>query len=666
MNITILAPDGSLLPFDGSNGISILGPDGAYMPNNGFNKVSIKDENGALRANDGTVPAYSILDADGSLRAYAPDISRSILDADGSHADADALEAQIVALFTNGEQGAWYDPSDLSTLYQNSAGTIPVTTVEQPVGMIQDKSGNGNHAFQATAASRPVLSARINVFPESEFRNGLADAPVRGGLITAESFSGLEGSRGLGVGWDGATLTYAYKSISLVVSTPYILSVFVRMDDGGAPVFLSSDTTNTLNDFALNIGGSTRPPLDYVVEDFGDGLYKVSAFYTTPNPIVNNHAGILKYTTNSSRTFKTSGYQLSIGTEIPNYQRTGPVNNLLTETEFIDGLADSSPDGGAVSATTFEGLTDGTGIEVARDTVTSYVYKTYTLAASTVYTFSTFIRMEDGSEPNSSTLEDFRMNVGGTVSPLPTITHIVGDLYRASLTVTTSGAPSAWCGVIKNTTGSTTKFKVSGFQLELGSEMTDYERVETAATTYDTEGFPHYLKYDGVDDSLATSAIDFSMTDKMTVWVGVREFPTSARATLLELSSTYANPGTFGFDLPNAALNQFTVAMTGSTLASRSGPTVLRPQVFTVNMNIGATVGAELEVRRDGVSLGFNTADAGSGNFTNNVLYIGRRSGIANPFNGRIYGLILRGAASTFFEIEAIEQYMAQKSGVTL
>lgn len=61
------------------------------------------------------------------------------------------------SLFAAGEPGVWYDPSDLSTLYQDAAGTTPVTAVEQPVGRILDKSGRGNHATQATATSRPIL-----------------------------------------------------------------------------------------------------------------------------------------------------------------------------------------------------------------------------------------------------------------------------------------------------------------------------------------------------------------------------------------------------------------------------------------------------------------------------------------------------------------------------
>lgn len=60
-------------------------------------------------------------------------------------------------LFANGEAGAWYDPSDLSTMFQDSAGTTPVTAAGQPVGLILDKSGNGYHASQPTSTARPLF-----------------------------------------------------------------------------------------------------------------------------------------------------------------------------------------------------------------------------------------------------------------------------------------------------------------------------------------------------------------------------------------------------------------------------------------------------------------------------------------------------------------------------
>jgi hypothetical protein len=60
------------------------------------------------------------------------------------------------ALFAASEAGAWYDPSDLATVWQDSAGTTP-GAVDSPVGRIDDKSGNANHWMQASAAARPML-----------------------------------------------------------------------------------------------------------------------------------------------------------------------------------------------------------------------------------------------------------------------------------------------------------------------------------------------------------------------------------------------------------------------------------------------------------------------------------------------------------------------------
>ena len=45
-----------------------------------------------------------------------------------------------LSLFVAGAQGGWYDPSDMSTLFQDRAGTTPVTALGQPVGLILDKS----------------------------------------------------------------------------------------------------------------------------------------------------------------------------------------------------------------------------------------------------------------------------------------------------------------------------------------------------------------------------------------------------------------------------------------------------------------------------------------------------------------------------------------------
>ena len=61
-----------------------------------------------------------------------------------------------VLLFADGGQGVFYDPSDLSTMFKDSAGTQPVTADGDPVGLIKDRSGNGNHAIAPNSAARPT------------------------------------------------------------------------------------------------------------------------------------------------------------------------------------------------------------------------------------------------------------------------------------------------------------------------------------------------------------------------------------------------------------------------------------------------------------------------------------------------------------------------------
>jgi hypothetical protein len=59
-------------------------------------------------------------------------------------------------LFATGRRGAWYDPSDRATLFQDLDGTQPVTAFGQPVGVMLDKSGTGAHMTAFNAARRPV------------------------------------------------------------------------------------------------------------------------------------------------------------------------------------------------------------------------------------------------------------------------------------------------------------------------------------------------------------------------------------------------------------------------------------------------------------------------------------------------------------------------------
>ena len=62
----------------------------------------------------------------------------------------------IASLFAGGQQGAWYDPSDISTLFQDTDAATAVTAAGQSVARANDRSGRGNNATQSTASKRPT------------------------------------------------------------------------------------------------------------------------------------------------------------------------------------------------------------------------------------------------------------------------------------------------------------------------------------------------------------------------------------------------------------------------------------------------------------------------------------------------------------------------------
>ncbi len=77
-----------------------------------------------------------------------------------------SFNLEILKLFANGEQGFFYDPNDLSTMYQDAAGTVLVTAVGQPVGLMFDKS-----------KGLVLGSERIN---GGDFTNGLIGSVANG------------------------------------------------------------------------------------------------------------------------------------------------------------------------------------------------------------------------------------------------------------------------------------------------------------------------------------------------------------------------------------------------------------------------------------------------------------------------------------------------------
>ncbi len=188
-----------------------------------------------------------------------------------------------------------------------------------------------------------------------------------------------------------------------------------------------------------------------------------------------------------------------------------------------------------------------------------------------------------------------------------------------------------------------------------------YQRVNTP-TDYDTAGFSHYLAFNGTNTTYTTPSIDFTGTDKMTVWAGVTKLSDAAPSTLLELSvNSYSNLGTIGLFTPTT--------VNGNDIVQRSKGTSERvltvggftsPMSFVVTGYMGITPPI-IGLRIAGSVIGTTSASQGTGNYGNYPLYIGARAGASLFFNGRLYNLIVRGAESSISQIEAVEILIRQK-----
>lgn len=441
------------------------------------------------------------------------------------------LSSMVKTLFSAGEPGVWYDPSDLSTMYQDAAGTIPVTAVGQPVGLILDKSGRGNHANQSTTASRPTLSARVNL------------------LTNTEAFESASWPR--------------YQS---VINNNYVTGPFGRPAD-----LLVADTNYGEHIIWQNM-------------NFVSGLrYRFSVY-------LKNHTktyGI--YRVNDSAAF---GYIGGVTINLNNNTITGDsgaLNRALTS--LGDGWFKAE----------FEAIATSTRVE----------------------------RSPIGL-----------LNSDGTA------------LYSGD------GVSGVYIGA---------------FDLRVANESANlpaYQRVNTN-TDYDTVGFPYYLSFDGVDDYLSTGSIDFTATDKMTVFAGVRKLSDASPGILIELGSiaSYLQAGSFAVTAPESTTLRYAFYSRGSTQLLKNAATSNNAYLSPVtNTLVGRSdIAADLMILNlNGTQAASIAGDQGTGNYGNHPLYIGRRGGTQLPFNGHLYGLIVRGAATDDLHLTHAEKYLAYKSGVTL
>jgi len=205
-------------------------------------------------------------------------------------------------------------------------------------------------------------------------------------------------------------------------------------------------------------------------------------------------------------------------------------------------------------------------------------------------------------------------------------------------------------------------------QLETGASRTAYQKVGlTSDVTESGKRDCWGLLFDGSDDSLQTASVDFSATDKMTVMTGVRK-NTSSAGIVVELGASFsANTGSVYLLGGNDPTDRWWSASRGTQVSNAdqvASVTVAAPDTAVIS-SVHDIAGDSTTIRRNSVADTTATGEKGSGNFRNDILYIGSRSGSLR-FNGLIYTLIVRGATTPTGTIADFERnLLARRCGVT-
>lgn len=172
----------------------------------------------------------------------------------------------------------------------------------------------------------------------------------------------------------------------------------------------------------------------------------------------------------------------------------------------------------------------------------------------------------------------------------------------------------------------------------------------------------YYLAFDGVDDFLWTSSIDFTATDKVSLFAGLNVVAGAATGCVIEIStSATVNNGSFGLFKGPAAIQWASKGTMGVLGAQYALP--VYPDVLCAKAAINTPL---LTVRRNAILNIDDNRTQGTGNYGNYPLYIGRRAGTTLPFSGHLYSLIGIGRLTTGSETAALEKAIAKNVGVTL
>lgn len=197
--------------------------------------------------------------------------------------------------------GLTYTNSSTARAYWDATGTRRTAVANEPI--FETLGG----VYQGM---RWEMEARTNLATNSE---GAAATWTLSNVTDAGTpISGFSASLAFG---NNSVVRQAYKTPGLTLSTTYAVSIFVEMDDGNAP---SVGVNTTTGDFCIVSDGNFHTA-SASIQRIAANLYRVSSARTATVGGASRNCGIIKYTTQSARTFRVIGIQVEAAASASSY-----------------------------------------------------------------------------------------------------------------------------------------------------------------------------------------------------------------------------------------------------------------------------------------------------------------------------------------------------------
>lgn len=551
------------------------------------------------------------------------------------------------SLFTSGEQGIWLDPSDFSTMFQDGFTETPVTAVGQAVGFIASKDQASN------------LQSWVN-FPTNSTAgwltgNGQTGLTSNGTSVTVENLSTVE-AQIVAVGSNvvaGRTYMVTLQVDSFNVASGVVIVGGTRVSITGGigvkryRVVAGSTATNGVR-LGTNSGvqGQSTTISNVNVREIR-GNY---AFQTTAasRPILgrNPASGVRNLAVGSADVGSTATWPASV------------VHNGVTATKIASGI---DTDGLPFVDYRYQ----GTATNTFHSTTYGSAISRNPAGIGLTYTASAYSRMISGTTNNPN----LRVAVVEETAPSTYIgqssSNVAGDtetFLTASRTFSTGNQVRTEI-ILQMVNGAAidVTYRIKGIQLEMGAARTAFQ-FNYSASNVTEPGIVDclYLAFDGVDDFFITNTITPG-TDKAQMFAGIRKLSDAARASVAEIDNGNTR---VKLEAPNGLNNGYSFQSGATTIvpANATTPDFNAPQTVVL-AGLGDVQADSVILRANGTQVAAGVGDQGLGNYAALPAYVGRSQGTSQPFNGRIYSLILRfGLNLTAAQIAQAESWVNSKT----